>query len=520
MRQVLHDAVAEALAEPVERLFLADVVVVLDLGDRLDLLLQGRLLRLGGVVLDEDLDEDAVLEARGALVQVVARHEDGAEDGRADEHGDHGRHGHDPVAAHGAERLAEEEAESHVQDLLLLGVRDLVVAAAPLVAHEAPLVELQHAPAHAVDHVTVVGGHHHGGPGPVDAHEQLHDADRRLRVDVARGLVGEQQRRVVDERARHADALLLAAADLVRVAVGLVAETDQAQDLRHLAADAAPRLADDLERVRHVVVDGLVGQQLEVLEHAADVAPQERHLAAPQGAEVAAGHEDAPRLRDELLEHQLDERRLAGAGGAHQEHELTLADVAGEVLEADHVRVVGLGDVFEDDHGISSPLSAVNGQAPIMRGLAGSLNPRPSVLVHGDRRLEGGFRPPRRRGPPPPVPAQQTGAAVELRRTSGASQAALVWPATPGKGSPPGRGFLPRPRQARSCRSKASRAGAGYASVSYGVASAGPRRPDQEAASASASDLNARRSSRTRACRQCRRPASSTPHTAGSYSSW
>ena len=45
--------------------------------------------------------------------------------------------------------------------------------------------------------------------------------------------------------------------------------------------------------------------------------------------------------------------------GPDQEHELALADVAGEVLEADHVGVVDLGDVFEDDHGTSSPLSAV-----------------------------------------------------------------------------------------------------------------------------------------------------------------
>src|SRR5665647_1316167 len=40
---------------------------------------------------------------------------------------------------------------------------DLVVAAAALVAHEASGLDLQDAPAHAVDHVAVVGGDHHGG---------------------------------------------------------------------------------------------------------------------------------------------------------------------------------------------------------------------------------------------------------------------------------------------------------------------------------------------------------------------
>jgi hypothetical protein len=69
-------------------------------------------------------------------------------------------------------------------------------------------------------------------------------------------------------------------------AVGLVGEADQVEDLGHLAADGAAVLADDLEGVGDVLVDGLVGQQLEVLEDAADVAPQQRHLAAPQGARL------------------------------------------------------------------------------------------------------------------------------------------------------------------------------------------------------------------------------------------
>ena len=105
--QVGDDALAEALAEAAQRLVLADVLVALDVGHALDLALQRLRLLGGGVVLDEDLDHDAVLEARGALVEVVARDEDGAEDGRGDEHRDHGRHGHDPVAAHGPEGFAE-----------------------------------------------------------------------------------------------------------------------------------------------------------------------------------------------------------------------------------------------------------------------------------------------------------------------------------------------------------------------------------------------------------------------------
>jgi hypothetical protein len=57
----------------------------------------------------------------------------------------------------------------------------------------------------------VVRGDDHRRPGPVDPVDQLHDPDRRLGVEVARRLVGEQQRRMVDERTRDRHALLLAA---------------------------------------------------------------------------------------------------------------------------------------------------------------------------------------------------------------------------------------------------------------------------------------------------------------------
>jgi hypothetical protein len=49
--------------------------------------------------------------------------------------------------------------------------------------------------------VAVVRGDDDGRARAVDPVEQLHDPDGRLGVEVARRLVGEQQRRVVDERA-------------------------------------------------------------------------------------------------------------------------------------------------------------------------------------------------------------------------------------------------------------------------------------------------------------------------------
>ena len=91
-----------------------------------------------------------------------------------------------------------------------------------------PARQLEHAAAHLVDHRLVVGGHQHGRAGPVDPVEQPHDVDARLGIEVAGRLVGQQQRRMVDERARDRDALLLAAGELVGVVVELRREARSA----------------------------------------------------------------------------------------------------------------------------------------------------------------------------------------------------------------------------------------------------------------------------------------------------
>jgi hypothetical protein len=117
-----------------------------------------------------------------------------------------------------------------------------------------------------------VGGDDHRGARAVDPVQELHDPDGRLGVQVARRLVGEQERRVVDERAGDRDALLLAARQLVGIGVQLRGQPRQAQDVGDLRADVLARVARDLQRVGDVVVHRAVGQELEVLEDHAEVA--------------------------------------------------------------------------------------------------------------------------------------------------------------------------------------------------------------------------------------------------------
>src|SRR5437773_1385620 len=71
------------------------------------------------------------------------------------------------------------------------------VHAGDLVADQAPLVELDDAPAHLVDHLAVVGRDDDRRARAVDPVDQLHDPDRRLGIEVAGRLVRQEQRRMV-----------------------------------------------------------------------------------------------------------------------------------------------------------------------------------------------------------------------------------------------------------------------------------------------------------------------------------
>ena len=99
---------------------------------------------------------------------------------------------------------------------------------------------------------------------------------------------------MIDKGAGDRDALLFAAGELVGVVVDLRLQADHAQDLGHLAADLRARLADDLQRVGDVVVDGAVGEQLEVLEHGPDPAAEVRGALGGHRVDVLAGDGTVP----------------------------------------------------------------------------------------------------------------------------------------------------------------------------------------------------------------------------------
>ena len=142
------------------------------------------------------------------------------------------------------------------------------------------------------------------------------------RVDGAERLVHEHHRRVGGQGARHPDPLLLAARELVGVAVGV--RLGQADALEQLHPGGARLLAVPAQQPGHggdVVDDGAVREQAGVLDDVADAAAQ---LAGVERGGVLPADGDATRGR---LDHPVDHpqrRRLAAAGRTDEDGDLSL----------------------------------------------------------------------------------------------------------------------------------------------------------------------------------------------------
>ena len=188
---------------------------------------------------------------------------------------------------------------------------------------------------------------------PQQAMERL----RRRLVEIARGLVGQQQRRPHHQRARHRHPLLLAPGEHARPVLEALAQADPRQQFRRADARFDRRQAADAHRHLDVFERGELRQQVMELEDEADAPVPERdqghvrHL-----AERAPAHfHRAPIGAIEAAEH-VQQRALADAGCADDGHHLPSFDVQAEIAQhvqpcrARGVVLVQRGDVDERHH--------------------------------------------------------------------------------------------------------------------------------------------------------------------------
>ena len=134
-----------------------------------------------------------------------------------------------------------------------------------------------------------VGDHDDGGAGSVEVAKEVHDVEAVLAIEIAGGLVTEDELRVGDHGAGHGDALLLSAGELLRVVGGAVDDVHPLQHFVDLRLALRFAEADVAQRQLHVLEDVHVIDEVEALEHEADdAAPQFQSVALAQGGDLPA----------------------------------------------------------------------------------------------------------------------------------------------------------------------------------------------------------------------------------------
>jgi hypothetical protein len=180
-------------------------------------------------------------------------------------------------------------------------------------------------------------GDHDDGDAPLldQALEDLHDDGAVLRVEVAGGLVGQQDRGVVGDGAGDGDALLLAPGELAWAPIRQLAQPEGGQDVAGVALGvAAAPVAAAQDGEHHVLQHREFGEQEVELE---DVAQQARAQLGPaivvEGADVDALEQHLAGAGAVEGAEEVEERTLAGAGGAGQRHEFAPAHPQVDALE-------------------------------------------------------------------------------------------------------------------------------------------------------------------------------------------
>ena len=168
------------------------------------------------------------------------------------------------------------------------------------------LLEVQRPP-RALGGVRIVRDHHDRlAVIAVERLQQVEDLVAGLAIEIAGRLVAQQQRRVGDDGARDADALLLTARQLARIVLRAIGEPDDLQRDR----DALPPLGLRQLRQQQRQLDVPLGrqhrQQVVELKHEADV------LRAPPRQLAAAERADLPRRRLRRLLRSAHRARPSG----------------------------------------------------------------------------------------------------------------------------------------------------------------------------------------------------------------
>lgn len=120
--------------------------------------------------------------------------------------------------------------------------RRIAVRHVRCVRHNLARVDLNDALVKMLHQAVLMGHHQHRGAPAVDFAEQVHNLKAQGRVNVARGLVRDDELRIVDQCPGQTHPLTLTARELRGVVLGLVLQAHQTEDIGNPLADG-PGLA-------------------------------------------------------------------------------------------------------------------------------------------------------------------------------------------------------------------------------------------------------------------------------------
>ena len=194
--------------------------------------------------------------------------------------------------------------------------------------------------------VGIVRDHQNGVPGFVKLLEELQDDGFVGLVEIAGGLVGKNEFRLIDQRASDGHALLLAAGKLRGKMRQAIAETHAAQGVGGLRLVGG---AMKILRQHHVFERAEIRDEMELLEHESDFFRAIAHqLRFGELREVGAVDDDTPRSERVQAAENVDQCGFAGTGRSHQCDPFAGIDVEAERIDRAE-RAVLLRQRFELD---------------------------------------------------------------------------------------------------------------------------------------------------------------------------
>ena len=174
--------------------------------------------------------------------------------------------------------------------------------------------------------------------------------------------------RIVDDSARQSNALLLTARKLIREAVCLVLQPDDAQHRHDAVFDLdGIRAADNAQGEGNILKHCLLLEQAEVLEDHAEPAAVLRNARCGHLGKVCPAD---PQLaaRDALLaKQQLGHGRLAGAAVSHDEDKFAVIYFQIQIIKRDLPAGITLGYILEFNHSLSSDAEKIRQILPRRR---------------------------------------------------------------------------------------------------------------------------------------------------------